>query len=151
MRGIKPRLQNSVRHPISLSLPRTRFSVAPRLIFVTSIQDKKTGINKMKTVLLTAVISLAVLSGCKSTHRYDVLAPNDPIPLTINSTDIYQWDNDDSVPFNLAKLGYNSGVGRGVNDSANPQANVVGKSSVGLSAVSGFLYGGVLNAMNNSH
>ena len=92
----------------------------------------------MRTALLTTVISLAVLSGCKSTHRYDVLAPNDPIPLTINSTDVYKWDNDDSVPFNLARLGYNSGVGRGVNDSANPQANTVGKSSVGLSAATGF-------------
>ncbi|WP_024605052.1 MULTISPECIES: hypothetical protein [unclassified Pseudoalteromonas] len=104
----------------------------------------------MRTALLTTVISLAVLSGCKSTHRYDVLAPNDPIPLTINSTDVYKWDNDDSVPFNLAKLGYSSGVGRGINDSANPQANDVGKSSVGLSAATGFLYGGVLNAVGNS-
>ncbi|ASM52844.1 hypothetical protein PNIG_a0536 [Pseudoalteromonas nigrifaciens] len=103
----------------------------------------------MRTALLTTVISLAVLSGCKSTHRYDVLAPNDPIPLTINSTDVYKWDNDDSVPFNLARLGYNSGVGRGVNDSANPQANTVGKSSVGLSAATGFLFGGVLDAVGN--
>ncbi len=30
MRGIKPRLQNSVRHPISLSLPRTRFRLEAR-------------------------------------------------------------------------------------------------------------------------
>ena len=103
----------------------------------------------MRTALLTTVISLAVLSGCKSTHRYDVLAPNDPIPLTINSTDVYKWDNDDSVPFNLARLGYNSGVGRGVNDSDNPQANTVGKRIVCLSAATGFLFGGVLDAVGN--
>lgn len=54
------------------------------------------------------------------------------------------------MPFNLAKLGYSSGVDRGINDSANPQANDVGKSSVGLSAVSGLLYGGVLNVVGNS-
>ncbi len=34
MRGIKPRLQNSVRHPISLSLPRTRFSVAANKLWL---------------------------------------------------------------------------------------------------------------------
>ncbi|MBO7926378.1 hypothetical protein J5X91_08860 [Pseudoalteromonas sp. K222D] len=106
----------------------------------------------MKTTLLTAVISLALLSSCKSTstYRWDILEPNDPIPLTINSTEVYRWNNDDSVPFNLAKLGYNSGVGRGINDSADPLSSGVGRSNTGLSAVTGFLYGGVLNAVGNS-
>lgn len=101
----------------------------------------------MKTSLLSAFAVLLLASGCKSTHRYDVLAPNDPIPLTVNSTEIYKWDTDKSTPYNLAKMGYGSNLGKGVYDSRKPMDNAVGKSSSGLSAMSGYLAGGVFGGL----
>ena len=88
--------------------------------------------------------SVLVLSGCGSTSNKSASEPKTNIKaLQVASMEEYQWDNDKSFAFNMARLSNPADVGYGMSDSVNPKGTDLGRSESSLlSGVSGFMLGG---------
>jgi hypothetical protein len=101
----------------------------------------------MKKLTLSLLLSASVLalSGCGSTSNKSASEPKTNIKaLQVASMDEYQWDNDKSFAFNMARLSNPAGVGYGMSDSVNPKGTDLGRSDSSLlSGVSGFMLGGL--------
>jgi uncharacterized protein YceK len=101
----------------------------------------------MKKLMFSLLVSASVLalSGCGSTSNKSASQPKTNIKaLQVASMDEYEWDNDKSFAFNMARLSNPAGVGYGMSDSVNPKGTDLGRSDSSLlSGVPGFMLGGL--------
>ncbi|MFT5715897.1 MAG: hypothetical protein ACI9T7_000070 [Oleiphilaceae bacterium] len=102
----------------------------------------------MKKLTLGLLVSALVLSGCGSTSNNTVSEPVTNLKaLEVASMEEYNWDDDKSFAFNLARLSNPAGVGYGMSDSVNPKGTDLGRSESSLlSGVTGFMVGGLGSA-----